>query len=439
MSRGHLCQTFYEGARSYIAGHVSLFSKHPDYLLPEHWPSYYREAKGSRIIASDGVEYLDMSNCGAGACPLGYGNEHVDDMVHEAVDRGVACMLNSEYEVQLAERLVELHSDLGMEQVKFTRSGGEAIAVAVRIARAFTRRNVIATMGHYHGWHDVSMSGIKTEQYGGGILSDYRVDLNLHSPDPRVMLDDYKSGLAAILIDPMYVDLEVRQTIYEFCRRTGTLLIHDEITSGYRSRVGAHFREASCPPDLVVLGKGMANGYALSAVLGSRRVMSACDESFISSTHWSESIGFAAGLATIEEWIEPDSKGIRVGDHLREIGEYFTTKVNAMVEEVHGFADLSRYYALYVNHKLSQLCHVNWSGNGRLLHAKWMLDKCVLVGPSFYPMATHTISDVDRYVDLTREFLMQYRTERKSSLAEGGKLFVMDIPEDGKAALRKPF
>ena len=144
-------QELYSRARQRIPGGTQLLSKRPEMLLPGQWPSYYSRASGSRIWDLDGNSFVDMSYSGIGSCVLGYADPDVDDAVHTAIKGGSMSTLNCPEEVELADLLCEIHP--WAEMVRYARSGGEAMSVAVRIARTHTRRDKIAFCG-YHGWHD---------------------------------------------------------------------------------------------------------------------------------------------------------------------------------------------------------------------------------------------------------------------------------------------
>src|SRR5215468_1628959 len=144
-------QGLYKRARRLIPGGTQLLSKRPEMFLPEQWPSYYRHARGVEVTDMDGNVYVDMSIMGVGACVLGYADPDVDAAVKNAIDGGSMCTLNAPEEVELAELLCELHP--WAQMVRYARAGGEAMSVAIRIARAHTRRDKVAFSG-YHGWTD---------------------------------------------------------------------------------------------------------------------------------------------------------------------------------------------------------------------------------------------------------------------------------------------
>src|SRR5262249_40165299 len=144
-------QEMYRRAKQLIPGGTQLLSKRPELFAPDQWPGYYKSAKGCEIVDLDGNTFLDMSTTGIGACLLGYADPDVNAAVIQRVQQGSMCSLNSPDEVTLADQLIKLHP--WSEQVRYFRTGGEAMAAAVRLARGATGRDVVAFCG-YHGWHD---------------------------------------------------------------------------------------------------------------------------------------------------------------------------------------------------------------------------------------------------------------------------------------------
>ncbi len=144
-------QELYKKAKKVIPGGTQLLSKRPEMFLPDLWPSYYSKAKGCKVWDLDGKEYIDVSYMGIGACVNGYANDEVDDAAREAIANGVMCTLNAPEEVYLAEKLLELHPWAG--GVRYAKAGGEAMALATRIVRAYTKKHIILFC-EYHGWHN---------------------------------------------------------------------------------------------------------------------------------------------------------------------------------------------------------------------------------------------------------------------------------------------
>ena len=148
-------QKLYKRAKKIIPGGNMLLSKRPEMFLPDQWPSYFSKAKGCKVWDLDGNEFIDMSLMGVGTNILGYGHPEIDEAVQRTVKDGNMSTFNCPEEVYLSERLIELHPWANM--VKLARSGGEINSVAVKIARAFTKKEKVAICG-YHGWHDWYLS-----------------------------------------------------------------------------------------------------------------------------------------------------------------------------------------------------------------------------------------------------------------------------------------
>ncbi|MGH9345269.1 MAG: aminotransferase class III-fold pyridoxal phosphate-dependent enzyme, partial [Terriglobia bacterium] len=306
----------YEKARLRIPGGTQLLSKRPEMLLPEHWPAYYSRAQGAEIWDLDGRKYVDMCYSGIGSCVLGYADADVNEAVLAAIHSGSMATLNCPEEVELADLLCELHP--WAEMVRYARGGGEAMAVAVRIARTHTRREKVAFCG-YHGWHDwylaanlsaqgaldlhllpgLEPAGVPTCLAGTAAPFHYnRLDQlqNIVSESPR--------ELAAIVMEPIRSQepapgfLESVRGLADEC---GAVLIFDEVTAGFRLNTGGAHLRYGVTPDIAVFAKAISNGYPMAAVIGKGSVMQAAQESFISSTYWTERIGPAAALATIRK------------------------------------------------------------------------------------------------------------------------------------------
>ena len=152
-------QDLYNEAKKVIPGGTQLLSKRPEMWLPDQWPAYYSKAKGCEVWDLDGNPYYDMSIMGVGANALGYAFDEVDNAAKQAIDNGGMCTLNAPEEVYLAEKLLELHP--WAAKVRYAKAGGEAMAMAARIARAYTKKDIVLVCG-YHGWHDWYLSDRKS-------------------------------------------------------------------------------------------------------------------------------------------------------------------------------------------------------------------------------------------------------------------------------------
>ena len=386
-----------------IPGGTQLLSKRPSMFLPEQWPSYFSSARGVEVTDLEGRIYVDMSMMGIGACVLGYADPDVDQAVKAAIDHGVASTLNAREEVELAELLIELHP--WAQMVRYARSGGEAMAMAVRIARAHTGRDKIAFCG-YHGWADWYLAA--------NLAEDQALDAHLlPGLEPRGVprglqgtalpfhynrIDQLKSivdanpeNLAAIVMEPQRganPELGFLEEIRDIASESGAVLIFDEITTGFRMTDGGIHLMLNVNPDMAVFAKAMANGYAMAAVIGTETVMQAAQSTFISSTNWTERIGPAAAIATISKY-----RKRKVARHLIDIGTQVTEGWRRAASE----AGLTLHTS-----GLPSLCHFAFEHEQELalttLFTQVMLESGYLAYNQFKPSFAHTREHVKNYI-----------------------------------------
>lgn len=399
-------QRLYARARRLIPGGTQLLSKRPELFLPDGWPAYYRRARGIEVEDLDGRRYLDVSHHSVGACPLGYADPEVDAAVSAAIAAGSASTLNCAEEVALAELLCELHP--WAEMVRYARGGGEAMAVAVRLARAAAGRERVAVAG-YHGWQDwylaanldadrlrdlllpeVPAAGVPGALRGTVVTFKFGDDADLER-----LAAEWGGTLAAIVVEPAryaapphgYLD-----RVAELARRVGAVAIFDEITTGFRLGIGGAHLGYGAEPDVAVFAKGISNGYPMAAVLGRRAVMEAAERTFLSSTAWSERIGPAAALATIARLRQHD-----VPAHLAAMGDRMRAGWELLAAR-HGLRLSPRGVAPLPSFRLD---HGEDSAALLTLHTQCMLDAGFLAGGAFYPSFAHQREDVDRALEAT--------------------------------------
>ena len=308
-------QNLYLKAKKIIPGGNMLLSKRPEMFLPNLWPSYFSKTKDCYVWDLDNNKYTDISHMGVGTNSLGYSNQNVDNAVRSVIDKGNMSTLNCPEEVELAERLIELHE--WAEMVRFARTGGEANAIAVRIARAASGKDKVAICG-YHGWHDWYLSAnIKNNQnLNNHLLSGLDstgvpksligtvIPFEYNDIDQIRKIVQDNSDLGAIKMEvvrstepkPGYLE-EIRR----LCDKNNIVLIFDECTSGFRETFGGIHKKYGVTPDMCMFGKALGNGYAITAVIGKREIMESAQTTFISSTFWTERIGPSAAIATLNE------------------------------------------------------------------------------------------------------------------------------------------
>jgi glutamate-1-semialdehyde aminotransferase len=286
-------------------------------FLPDYWPAYYDRADGCYIWDLDGNKYIDMSSMGVGACVLGYADKDVNRAVKRAIDNCSMTTLNCFEDLELAKLLCRLHP--WAEMVRYARTGGEAMTVAVRIARAFSKKDKIAFCG-YHGWSDwylaanladnknldghllsgLDPSGVPRQLKGTALPFAYNDIEGLK----KIILRNKDIGV--IIMEPLRhksPENDFLKKVKKIAKDIKAVLIFDEITIGWRMNNGGVHLKYGVNPDIAVFAKGMSNGFPMAAIIGREEIMQAAQKSFISSTYWTERIGPVAALETIKKII----------------------------------------------------------------------------------------------------------------------------------------
>jgi len=390
-------------AKNLIPGMTQLLSKRPDRFSDGVWPGYFSKAKGVLVWDLDGNKYTDMSIGGIGANVLGYADPDVDRAVREAIRKGTSCSLNCPEEVSLGELLIELHP--WAEMVRFARTGGEAMAVAVRIARAHSGRDKIAFCG-YHGWHDwylaanietndalkghlqsgLEPAGVPKALRGTALPFNYN---DLTALEKIFSLN--KGQIAAVVMEPIR-NFEPQPDFFSgvetLAKENGAVLIIDEISAGLRMNTGGAHLLLGIHPDMAVFSKAIGNGYPMAAIIGKADVMQAAQKTFISSTYWTERIGPTAALATINK-----HRKLKAGKHLVAIGEKVQRgwKKSAQRHRLNlvitGIPPLS-HFSFNVENDLA----------ARALFVQLMIEQGFLATNSFYSMYAHKEIHVKAYL-----------------------------------------
>lgn len=395
-------QKLWKRAKRVIPGGNMLLSKRAEMYLPGRWPAYFSKAKGCRLWDLDGREYLDMCFMGVGTNTLGYGHPEVDEAVRRSIAAGNMATFNCPEEVYLAERLVELHPWADM--VRLARAGGEANAIATRIARAASGRDTVAICG-YHGWHDWYVAAnlgdannLEGHLLPGleprGVPKDLRgTVLPFHYNNFSELESIVRShSIGAIVMEVsrnVSPQVGFLEKVRELATSEGIVLIFDECTSGFRQTFGGLHRLYGVDPDMAMFGKALGNGYAISAVIGRREVMEAAQTTFISSTFWTERIGPTAALKTLEV-MERERSWERITEIGRRIGERWKALASAheLPIEVSGLPALIGF-SFPVPDMLKY----------KTLITQEMLKQGLLAATSVYACTEHVDAVVDRYFE----------------------------------------
>ena len=397
MKRG---QKLYKKAKKLIPGGTMLLSKRPEMFLPENWPSYFSKAKGCKVWDLDNKKYLDMCIMGIGTNTLGYGNKDVDEAVFKAITKGNMSTLNCPEEVKLAEKLIEINP--WAEMVRFARSGGEANSIAIRIARAASSKDNVAICG-YHGWHDwyLSANHNQEDNLSSHLLEGLNpkgVPENLKDTVFPFRYNNYEELVSIVKTKNIgVIKMEVERNyppkknflskVRKLATQNNIILIFDECTSGFRETYGGIHKKYGVEPDMAMFGKTMGNGYAITAVVGRRSIMESAQKTFISSTFWTERVGPAAAIKSLEvmkkikSWEIISAIGCKVRLGWKELAEHYNLSVSISgIPSVSSFSFNSKNSLAY-----------------KTLLTQEMLKKGFLASTNFYACISHKNQNIQSY------------------------------------------
>ena len=395
-------EALWSRAKEVIAGGASMLSKRPDMYVPQGWPTYFTRSQGFNLWDLDDRQWRDFSFMGLGTHLLGYSHPEVDAAVTSAIKAGNLSTLNVPEEVILAERLIDLHPWAG--KARFARTGSEACAMAVRLARVSSGRDAVAFCG-YHGWHDwylaanvgqpdglvghllpgLSPKGVPRNLAGSAIPFRYnRLDelqaIIERRPDVGVIYLEVQRSTPP---DPGFLE-----GVRALATKVSAVLVFDETTSAFRYNLGGMHLRYGVDPDLAVFGKTLGNGYAITAVLGIDSVMDSAQETFMSSTFWTDRIGPAAALATLDAMAKENAPALahKTGIKVQE-GWLSLAQENNLQIEVGGLPALANF-TIPTLPAVSVKTYV----------FSEMLKAGYLAGPNFYASTSHTDESVEEYL-----------------------------------------
>jgi len=403
-----LSKNYWQRAINSIPGGTGLLSKRPERYAPDVWPTYFKKAKGVIVNDLDNNQFIDMAQMGLGSSILGYANEELNDEVKNTINKGINCTLNSIEEVLLAEKLIELNNFAG--GVRFARTGGEAMAIAIRIARAYSGKDKVAFSG-YHGWCDWYLAtnlvnknalsnhllpGLLTKGVPSGLantaipfeynnVEDLERVLNLHPDIGILCLEGARYNLP---------DKEFIKKINKLKNEKNLLIVADEITSGWRMTDGGVYKITGLLNDLVVYAKALGGGFAISAIVGKKEIMDIAQETFMSSTMWTERVGFVAALKTIEI-----IKREKVWDHLIKLGKIIAKGWLKLSIKHQINIKISNFYPLIT----MNFCYDDRNNTILTLFIQEMLKRGFLSSNSVYLSYAHTEEIIIRYLNSVDE------------------------------------
>ena len=395
-------QKLWKRAKQIIPGGNMLLSKRAEMFLPDQWPVYFSKSKGCMVWDLDGNEFIDMCIMGIGTNTLGYGHPEVDAAVKQTLSTGNMSTLNCPEEVYLAEKLVEMHPWADM--ARFARSGGEANAVAIRIARAASGKDKVAICG-YHGWHDWYLSANlgDNKSLDGHLLPGLEpkgVPRNLKDTvfpfnynnfsELEDLVNTYDIGVIKMeVVRNIGPKDNFLQKVRQLATERNIVLIFDECTSGFRETFGGLHKKYGVEPDIAMFGKALGNGYGITATIGRREVMEAAQSTFISSTFWTERIGPTAALKTLEvmernkSWDIITQTGLQIRNRYKLLADEHRLNIQQW-----GLPSMTGY-TFEAKNALAY----------KTLVTQEMLGKGYLVGNSIYVCTEHTPEIIDDYFD----------------------------------------
>ncbi|SFB93909.1 aspartate aminotransferase family protein [Butyrivibrio sp. YAB3001] len=399
---------------------AQTYSKSYRYFCEGLAPSYMERGEECYVYDVDGNKFLDFM-CALGPVILGYNNKEVNDAVIAQVNKFASGSLQSELEVELAEKLCEIIPCA--EMVRFVKNGSDATTAAIRLARAYTGREKVLMSG-YHGMHDWSIGA--SENNKGVPKAVCELTKNFKYND----LGDLESKLkgndvAAVILEPIQADgpqSDYLECVKEITHRYGAVLIFDEVVSGFRYALGGASELYGVKPDLVAIGKGMANGYAISAVAGKRELLDQIEQGvFISTTFGGDSIGLAASLATIRVLERPGFY-----EHIENVGKIMRNGMIDLIDK-YGLNDILSVCGLPAH------CGLSFEGHGSLsyldvhsIYSQTMIDNGILVFAVYNLNAAHSKEEAQRYLaasekafDLIRKAIDQ---DSVDGILRGGKV-----------------
>jgi glutamate-1-semialdehyde aminotransferase len=400
----------YERAKKLMHPITQTLAKGPGQFTFGVSPIYIERAKGSKIWDVDGNEYIDYC-MGIGPISLGYAYDKVDNAIKEQLEKGITFSLMHRLELEVAEKLHEIIPNA--ESIRISKQGADVCSAAVRIARAFTKRSKVAVCG-YHGWHDWY---IGTTTRDAGIpqqIKDLTVSIKYNDIESvkAVMTPD----LACVIIEPIVFEEPKQNFLHklaEVCKANGTLLIFDEMWTGFRLALGGAQEFFNVKPDLAVYSKACANGMPVAFLTGRDDVMSLFEtDVFYFTTFGGEALSLAATLATIDEM---QSKN--VPQYLATQGQKIKEGFNALVEkhQMQDYISIGGYPCRSI---------VNFSekaGDGLVLktYLQQEMIKRGILWSSFHNMCfSHSDADVQFTLDAYDDIFPTFKTLIESKAVE---------------------
>lgn len=376
---------------------AQTFSKSYRYFCSGVAPSYMDHGEGCYIVDVDGNRFIDYM-CALGPITVGYNIPEINDAVISQVKRFSSGSLQSELEVNLAEKICEIIPCA--EMVRFVKNGGDATTSAIRLARAFTGRDTVLMSG-YHGMHDWSIGA--SENHKGVPEAVRKLTISFRYNDLADLEEKLKEHkVAAVILEPIQSNGPEKgylESVKRLTHKYGAVLIFDEVVSGFRYALGGASELYHVTPDLAAFGKGMANGYAISAVAGKKELLEQIEQGvFVSTTFGGDSVPMAAALATIKILEQPGFY-----QNLTKVGE----------KQLNGLAGLIEKYKLEDVMAVSGMpahAGLSFEGHGSLnyldiqsIFSQTMVQNGILIFALWNLSGSHTEKEATKFLGAAEE------------------------------------
>lgn len=377
-------------------------------------PLYIEKGLGAKVVDVDGNEYIDFVN-GLACITLGYCDKDIDNAVLQQLQNGVTFSLPHKLEAIVAEKIIDLVPSA--EKVRFGKNGSDATSGAIRIARAFTNRDHVAVCG-YHGWQDWYI-GSTTRNLGVPNVTQemtHKFEYN-NIESLKQLFAENQGQIAAVIMEPMNVEFPKDDFLNQVKRIThdnGAVLIFDETITGFRFSLGGAQEYFNVTPDLSTFGKGLANGYALSAVVGREDIMQKMEDVFFSGTFGGETLSLAAANAVLDKITTQN-----ILSNIQEKGAWLLSKLNKLIKD--------NQYETY----FSTAGHASWSfiliaeGENttdiemKTLFLQEMFKRGVLTLGGHNLSYAHDYNDLEKLMNIYEEVLpLMVNADKENKVAE---------------------
>ena len=394
---------------------AQTYSKSYRYYCQGDSPSFIERGEGCYLYDVDGNKFIDFV-CALGPITIGYNVEEINDAVKNQLEKGIAFSLQAEAEVELAEKIIEIIPCA--EMVRFIKNGGDATTAAIRLARAYTNRDLVALSG-YHGMHDWSIGSTENNKGIPKEISNLTKTFEYNDIESlEELFKTYPNEIAAVILEPIQANGpkdDFLQKVKKLTHENGAILIFDEVVSGFRYALGGASEYYDIVPDMAAFGKGMGNGLPISAVAGKKEIMKQIEEGiFVSTTFGGEALSMAGSLAALKILEKPG-----VYEHIWKLG--------SILKE--GLEDLIKKYELGDVILVSGLpphCGVEFEDVGSLdyldinsIYSQAMIHNGIITVGINNINLSHTEKEIDAYLSAAEEAMVDIKKAIEQDSTEG--------------------